>query len=599
MLRKFRSSGIVFCLTALLLACLALAQQQPSQTDNTGDAARAPKTKKVAAKEADKEAPKLTEDQKLAYSTLEMSESASRGFEAPMRSYGLLQIGSTFSTLDASKARGLLRDAFTASIEIHDDDYDKSRLQQEIFRTLLPLSQDDVEELLPQAEISARKPTTDIIVGRYADKKEFEKGLDLINQLTSADEFPYGSATRLMDAMPPEMAAEKQTLFTQAVASYKLHEHKRMMIGNDTLTAMIIHFAPSMPPKLVLQGVDEILDETKDSAQDQNANISLMGQTGSVSFTSAYQYELFALLPVLERLDPDRAKDLLDQNQSLQSQLQQYPQGMDSVMPLNPTPAPAQGTGPSGTPAAAGGSPKATTGTHISFSITTNDKPGAGGKGGPGMMMPNAAQDYQRRDTQAKLASIAQEAETDPVQAIAHSMTLPLQLDGPMLGGSPRADALETIARAAVKKNPGAAESALTEMRKVIVDLPAESQVQYLSAAGNLYIQLEDKDKAEKVVGEGFKIAEKLLELDVNPDSPNEALKAWWPSADAYRRFVELETRISDRGTMNLLKEIKDPEIRTVETITFARTLLGLPVKAYTVVERRGNSTSSRTTDSN
>jgi len=50
---------------------------------------------------------------------------------------------------------------------------------------------------------------------------------------------------------------------------------------------------------------------------------------------------------------------------------------------------------------------------------------------------------------------------------------------------------------------------------------------------------------------------------------------------------------------LNLLKEIKDPEIRTAESITFARTLLGLPLKSYTIVEKRGNSTSSRTTDSN
>jgi hypothetical protein len=356
-----------------------------------------------------------------------------------------------------------------------------------------------------------------------------------------------------------------------------------------------------MPPKLVLQGIDEILSETKASAQDQNSNISLMGQTGSVSFTSAYQFELFALLPLLQKLDPDRAKQLLDENQSLQAQLLQYPQGMDSVMPLSPQTKPAQGASQPGAAPGSGNPPS--THTHISYSISTTDKPGAGGKNGPGAgpgPMPfSAAQDLQRRDALARLESISQEAETDPVQAIAHSMTLPLQLDGPGRLASPRADALERIARVSVKKNPGAAEAALTELRKVIVDLPATNQVPYLSGAGNLYLQIDEKDKAEKVVGEGFKIAEKLLEIDVNPDSPNEALKAWWPSADAYRRFVEVETKISDRATLNLLKEIKDPEIRATESINFARTLLGLPLKTYTVVEKRGDSTSSHSTDSN
>lgn len=586
MLRKSCSSRVLLSAVGLLVTSVLLAQQ-PSQPDKPSDEARTPRVKKVAATEPGKDAPKLTEEQKLAYSTLEVSESTSRGFEAPMRSYGLLQIGSTFVTLDPNKARGLLRDAFTASLEIHDDDYDKSRLQQEILSTLLPLAQADVEELLPQAEISARKPTTEAIVGRYSQKKEFDKALDLINQLTSADEFPYGSASRLMDAMPAEMAAEKQTLFTQAVASYKSHEHPGLMIGPDSLTAMIIHFAPSMPPKLVLQGIDEILSQSKSQAQDQNTNVMLMGQTSSISFTSAYQYELFALLPILQKIDSDRAKDLLDQNQTLQAQLQQYPQGTDSIMPLSPQTKPASG-----------GSP-ATTSTHISFSIS-DTKPGAGGKGGPMPgMSANPAQDLLRRDVQAKLESISQEAETDPVQAMAHSMTLPLQLDAPGGANSPRADALERIARANVKKNTGAAAAALIELRKVVDDLPDKTQVQYLSSAGNLYLQMDEKDKAAKVVDEGFKVAEKLLELDTNPDSPNEALKAWWPSSDAYRHFVEIETKISDRATLNVLKEIKDPEIRTTESIMFARTLLGLPLKRFMVVEKRGNSTSSHSTDTN
>ncbi len=584
------------------LAWFAWAQQPPAQQDNASRRNGKAAVKKVTATEPAKEAPALTEEQKLAFQTLEASAGASRGFEPPMRSYGLLQIGSTFTTLDAAKARALLREAFTASLEIHDDDDTKSRMQQEIFRALLPLSQPDVEELLPQAEVSVRRPTTDVIVAHYAEKKQFDKALDLVNQLTSADEFPYGSATRLMDAMPAEMAAEKQALFTQAVASYKNHEHKRLMIGNDTLTAMLIHFAPAMPPKLVLQGIDEILSETKASAQDQNANISLMGQGGSLSFTSAYQFELFALLPILQQLDADRAKQLLDENQSLQAQLQQYPQGMNSLMPQGP-PASAQGGpgsgGPAaGTPGTGAGTGKRPGGSRTTFRTITSDKPNGAGPN-PGMPVPNAAQDYQRRDAQARLDSIAQEAETDPVQAIAHSMTLPVQLDGPVGQRSPRADALESIARANVKKNPGGAEAALTELRKVIVELPPRSQAQYLSSAADLYLQMEDKDKADKVVSEGFKVADRLLEIDTNPDSPNEALKAWWPSTDAYRRFVEAETKISDRAALAVLKEIKDPEIRATEAIMFARSLLGLPLKRFTVVEKRGNSTSSTTSESN
>jgi hypothetical protein len=278
----------------------------------------------------------------------------------------------------------------------------------------------------------------------------------------------------------------------------------------------------------------------------------------------------------------------LDENQDLQAKLQQFPDGMGSLMPP-----PVRG-GTSGTKGAS-------TSTSTSFRTITSDGKGPGGTGpaaGGGRPI-GTVPDYLRQDARNKVEAITQEAETDPTQAIAHSMTLPLQLDDSPQKSSPRAQALESIARANVKKNPGGAESALAELRKVIADLPPRSQVQYLSSAADLYLQMDDKDKADKVVSEGFQVADRLLELDINPDSPNQALKAWWPSTDAYRRFVEVETKISNFSTLNVLKEIKDAEIRTTESIMFARSLLGQPLKRFTVVEKRGNLTSASTTDSN
>jgi tetratricopeptide (TPR) repeat protein len=572
-----RASRMTSFAAALLSSCL-LFSQQASQDATSAMRPAAVKAKTADTGKATAKKPKLTDDQKLALQLLETSEAASRGFEAPMRSYGLLQTGSSLTGLDAARARSLLGDAFRASLEIQDDDYTKARVQEEIFRTLLPLSQENVEELLPQAEMKVRKPITDIIVGRYAEKKQFDKALELVNQIAAVDEFPYGSAVRLMDAMPHEMAAEKQTLFTQAVASYRDHEHRDIKIGPDTFTGMVVRVAPSMPPKLVLQGVDEILSQTKTLAQDQDTAISVAGDGGSASFTSAYQFELFALLPILQQLDADRAQHLLEENQSLQSQLQQYPLGVNSLIPQPP---------PGGTGEARGRS---------SVHISTSGRKGDGSVPQAPVTSSNAVRDYQMRDAEARVASIAKEAESDPVQAMAHSMTLPLQLDTPTIR-APRAEALESIARASAKKNPGAAGAALAELRKVIVDLPPRYQARYLYGAGDLYLQMDDKDKADKVVSEGFKVAEKLLDTDTNPDSPNQALKAWWPSADAYRRFVELEVKISPPATLNLLKEIKDPEIRTTQSIMFARVLLGLPRQQFAVVEKRGHSTSSHTSD--
>ena len=79
--------------------------------------------------------------------------------------------------------------------------------------------------------------------------------------------------------------------------------------------------------------------------------------------------------------------------------------------------------------------------------------------------------------------------------------------------------------------------------------------MKFFSFAADIYLQMDDKDKAEDVVGEGLSSAGKLLDSDLNPDDPNKALKAWWPSTDAYRRLVEIETKISHPATAKMLQD--------------------------------------------
>jgi hypothetical protein len=68
------------------------------------------------------------------------------------------------------------------------------------------------------------------------------------------------------------------------------------------------------------------------------------------------------------------------------------------------------------------------------------------------------------------------------------------------------------------------------------------------------------------------------------------ALKAWWLSTDADRRFVEVETNISRHATLKVLKEIKKPKIRASEAIMYARALL-LPLKPFSVARKRKGNT--------
>jgi hypothetical protein len=570
-----------------VLACPLLWSQQdaPSQrAESTVTAAikAEPTAPKEAAAAKPTSAP-LNEDQQLGRQMLEIAEAAARGLEPPMRSYSLFQIAQAYVSTDKAKAAGLLRDAFTAAVAIPDDKSVKdikNRLQQMILEALLPLSQSDVEERLYQADPETRRGISDAIVHAYAERKQFAPALELLTRMTAEDEFPYGSGASLIAAMPPDMAGEKQSVFAQAVASFSQHKHPDVNVHGGGLIGMVLRFGTSMPPKLVLEAIDEILKQGKESDTDP-ASITMSSDAGTVGFSSFYEYELFAFLPLLRQLDESRAKSLLEENQDLAAKIKQFPEAVGSLDPeLVGKSAQSENS------SKAGNSPKKG---RSGMSTSVN----SGSKTSP----EEAVATFQRHELERQVNDVIDGAAKDPVQAIAQAATLPAAV-GDDLFESPRGRALETIAKINAKQHPAIARQAVDELAKTAEDLGPQAQAIYLASAADLYLQLGDSNKAETIVNKGFKAAEKLLEKDSDSDDPNLALKAWWPATDAYRRFIEIETRISHPATVNILKEIKDADIRTVESIIAARTLLGDPQKGYQISRRRkvgdGYSSSSR-----
>jgi hypothetical protein len=555
---KARFTALIVILTAPIIAAQQTTRQETSTTTAVAqppEAAGRVSTDKTAAKP-----PKLTADQVLANQTLDTAESQARGLEAPMRSYGLLQIGVAFAASNPAKARGLLQDAFTASLAVQDDDLAKNTLQEDIFRTMMPISQSDVEERLARAEPRARKRAAEGVISRCVESKQLSRAIDLIQEITSLDEFPYGAAGRLLEALPAEMNAEKQTLFASAVASYRAHEHKGAFgtVGDNTFTALVTRYGDGLPPKLVLEAIDEILSQARKS--EEKLAITVGGSDGAATLNSNYDYQLFALLPLLRKLDHSAADRLLEENTALKATMQQYPNGIDSVSPR-----PAEAPGKDGHPQRG----------RRDFSVS--DSSGRA-----------TAEEAQRQENQRRTDLILKEAETDPTQAIAQASALPVSIATWM--PSPRAAALESIARMMIKKQPASARLALAELRKAVKDLPPRDEMKFISSAANMYLAMDDKDKVEDVVGEGLACAAKLLEIDLNPDDPNKALKAWWPSTDAYRRLIEIESKISRPATAKMLEEIKDPDIRAVESIMFARALLGIPMQQVMTQEKTKHS---------
>jgi tetratricopeptide (TPR) repeat protein len=352
----------------------------------------------------------------------------------------------------------------------------------------------------------------------------------LLGQLGD-EEFPYIIGSNLMRALPPEMAADKQNLFAQALASYTQHDHKSDP-GMDDFAVFITRTWQGLAPDLVMQAIDEVLKQARQS--DAKMQITIGAEKGAASFTSVYDYNLFELMPVLRALDPERAGRLLQEDRDVQTAAKQYPNGLQSLDPEN----------------------------GIPDSITMRLPSDSG---------ESSADDRYADELHRQVEQVLDLADKNPKQALAAAMLLPDFQDT-------RARALLDLAGAILKTSPSYARDALGELLKLVPSVHEEvAKAHLLAGAGDDYLKLGDTDSAKKVVEEGFKLAEKLYATDTDADDPNQAFKALWPSTSAWRRFVALATRISPQTALQAINSIPDPEIQALETIALANSLLGAP----------------------
>ena len=145
-----------------------------------------------------KTTPKLTDEQKQGYALLETSEASSRGLEAPMRTYGLMQIATAYPTTgETKKTRELLRDASHRLWKYRMIMRPGRNCRRKFSAHCCRYRRMTWKSCYPR-RIQSRKETSEQMIRTYTSKKQFEKAIDLVNQVTSWDEFPYASASGLM-----------------------------------------------------------------------------------------------------------------------------------------------------------------------------------------------------------------------------------------------------------------------------------------------------------------------------------------------------------------------------------------------------------------
>ena len=87
--------------------------------------------------------------------------------------------------------------------------------------------------------------------------------------------------------------------------------------------------------------------------------------------------------------------------------------------------------------------------------------------------------------------------------------------------------------------------------------------------------EIDELDLALKLFRLGMEQADRLRSEDADPDDPNTAIKAFWPSVCAYSGLILAASQISPQTTLARVREIKDPEILLLLEVKLASKNLG------------------------
>jgi len=505
---------------------------------------------------------KLTLQQEHGLSLLQSAEAQASAAEPEMRAYLLRQISNGYSKSNPRKARLLLENAFHASLAVSSAQSEPCVVKDETCRVRQSLQRDtlhqlmwkypeEAEQLAEGADPSVRSEVNSELVEHFLEKKEYRKAEGVLNRLADSADYPYDSATELVQALPESHKSERLVIFAQALTTYEQNPPDPAWVTPDDFAGMLTHLWRELPPPTALEAADAVLDQAK-NAKDESSTGRMAIQTfqDETRFSSLYELRLFEVLPILKELDSSRAEALQREHESVKSALTRYPQGLNSIPPVKRETSDGKSEDTSGI---------------VNFGPT----------------LPDAAAEDEQVYVFATSARISEECSKDLRQALADALGLPQVTPK---GYHPQFSALRTVSKMAAIREPQVAREAIAGIRKQIDGLRPLWAVVALLEAGETYLKMGDKDGATSVLADAMRWVDKLYDEDSDQDNPNLAFKGNWPSVAMWGRCIGLATKISSDRAERLIEEISDPEIAALEKIAYANALLGVGRTSSTVV---------------
>lgn len=538
--------------TTLLLALLAIPVFSQSKSSSKDNVKAAPPSNPV-------KHTKQTAEEAQAIDLLTRAEAEAGALDGKMRAWVLWQIGMAYQSINKTKALDVFQTALTAVRAANQSSSTEKPpkndllkrttgrqslppgllLERDIARSIVQLDPKHANEMVQQVDPALRTAILVSVLASQQKEKQFDQAMETLTRISAESEIPYEHATRLMADLKPGQAGELTQLFLTSLGSYRNHAPHTQ--SRDAFLTMLSYFWKRLPKEIVTQAIDEILTQAAEEKED--TSYSVLSGKGSSSMRSLYEYRLFQLMPMMREFDPSAARKYEEKYPALASS----------------TTDPAGEINPSNTAAPANG-----------FQFH------------PSNGYPSVISSMMEETTAQKVAEKADNGHMDDAVSDAANIR----------DSSLRAQIYEYIAKHAVAKQDNAVDDAVKSMLQAAEKLQPSEAFPYYGTASEIYIKINQIDDAKESIGAGLKVASKLYEKDSDEDDPNTALKAFWPSTNAYCTMIRQAASISRSWSISLLQGIKDPEVKVAAETALAGGWLESPIGPSTIMTTKKTSNS-------
>ena len=457
-------------------------------------------------------------------------------YSPEMQAYLLQQMAQAYKDLDRAKQVTLLKEAFQAAVNMPEGDQ-RTEQQNSIVHDLDDADPSALLSLQNSSDPKVRETVLRLLIKDDIDRGRLPSAVSRLTQWDDSLAYPYEEAKRAIAKLNAQQAGERQSVFSSAMAAFRTSDEA--IEPDNKVTELITDSYSLLPPAMVVDAVETVLNKVQkqqEAQQDVHMTLTVGGKKGQATFNNLYDFELFQLLPVLGKLDPAKAEALQRDDANVAALTKKYPDGASSLDP-----------GPSG----------------LGMMISVSDDGSAPSPPNPMVQQMQTAQ------------AIEASAAKDPGSAIASAQTLSNTADWEYAAMTPRCRVLERIAREAVRrKDYATAHSAMQALAAAIQDLPLLAQAHYLAQMAALSAEMGETQTANQYLSKGMKAADGVYQKDAFADPPNDACKALWPSAVAWKALLILTARIDPAHALQESASLPDPEIEAVANVAIAGVLL-------------------------